>query len=439
MSAPTPPAGVSDAEVTARLDRVVADFGLADVPPPSSASAMRRRRGFDAEAYSGLATLALVREDGLVRWIYEPPARGGSGRRARRAAACEIGAERVHAFSFRELPPNEVLDAFEKLDAKLTPAQGLRRLRNGKWEPADGIKVAGRVLLFVHGTFSKSEMYLEELAATAEGSALLAKAQKKYDAVLAFDHPTLSVSPWINALDLEAALANVTATFDVVAHSRGGLVAAWWMRNGLRKVENVIFVGTPLTGTSLASPPKLRQALDMLANTFRALELAGAAASTVAPMMGAVTGIAKIVGGALRLGARLPVADAGVAIVPGLAAQSRVSNNAELIRLAGTAWASSPTCYAVLSNFEAPSNAAPWWQFWKHFRGLGSALLDTGADAIFKGDNDLVVDTDAMTLVRNARIPASRVLDFGTNGVVHHCSYFRQPRTVALMERAFKL
>ena len=430
---------VPDAAVAAGLDRAVADFGLADTPPVAGASAMRRRRGYDAEEYSGLATLALVREDGLLRWIYQPPARGGSARRARRAAANEIGAERVHAFSFRELPSNEILQAFETLDAKLNQNPGLRRLINGQFVPVGNAKIAGRALLLVHGTFSKNEMYIDEFSATPEGRAMLAKAQKKYDAILAFDHPTLAVSPWINALDLEAALAGVTATLDVISHSRGGIVTAWWLRNGARKVENAIFVGAPMTGTSLASPPKLRQALDMMANTFRALELAGAAASTVAPMMGGVAGLAKIVGGALRLGARTPLTDAGVAIVPGIAAVSRVANNAELDRLANSTWGSSPTVYTVLSNFEPAPNAAPWWQFWKHFRGLGSALLDTGADAIFKGENDLVVDTDAMTLLRGARIPASRQLDFGTNGTVHHCNYFQQPRTIALMERAFKL
>ena len=92
--------------------------------------------------------------------------------------------------------------------------------------------------------------------------------------------------------------------------------------------------------------------------------------------------------------------------------------------------------HAISSNFEPAPSTAPFWQFWKHFRGLGGALLDSGADAIFKGPNDLVVDTDAMTFLRNARLPTARVLDFGTNGTVHHCDYFRQPRTVAFIARA---
>jgi hypothetical protein len=154
-------------------------------------------------------------------------------------------------------------------------------------------------------------------------------------------------------------------------------------------------------------------------------------------MMGAVAGLAKIVGGALRLGAKTPLADAGVAIVPGLAAQSRVGNNAELLRLADIAWGCSPAVHAVVSNFEPAPSAAPFWQFWKHFRGLGTALVDTGADAIFRGPNDLVVDTDAMTILRNARLPRGRVLDFGTGGTVHHCNYFRQPRTLDFISRAF--
>lgn len=425
--------------VAARLDEAVRSLDLATPPSTPLPGSSRRRRGYSDADFSGLATLSLVTEDGLLRWIYEPPARGGAARRARRAAANEIGAERVHAFSFRELPSNEILGAFEALDRRLNPNAGLRRLVDGRFEPLGKAKVAGRALLFVHGTFSKNEMYLDEFNATPEGRALLARAQKKYDAILAFDHPTLSVSPWINALDLEAALAGSTATFDVVSHSRGGVVTAWWLRNGARKVENAVFVGAPMTGTSLASPPKLRQALDMMANTFRALELAGAAASTVLPLMGGVAGLAKIVGGALRLGARTPLTDAGVAIVPGIAAMSRVANNAELDRLANSTWGTSPTVYTVLANFEPGPRQDPWWQFWKHFRGAGTALVDTGADAIFQGENDLVVDTDAMTLLAGARVPASRRLDFGTSATVHHCNYFRQPETIRLMERAFKL
>src|SRR5260370_38274292 len=119
---------------------------------------MRRRRSFDPRDYDGLATLSLVRQDGVMRWLYQPAMRGPNRGRARRDATRAVGAEVVHTFDFKELKPNEVIKAFEDLDASLTPDQGLRRLENGKLVPFTGA-VDGPVLLFVHGTFGKCDMF----------------------------------------------------------------------------------------------------------------------------------------------------------------------------------------------------------------------------------------------------------------------------------------
>lgn len=43
----------------------------------------RRRRGYDAARDDGRAAVSLVRDDGLLRWVYEPPVRQrGVGRPA---------------------------------------------------------------------------------------------------------------------------------------------------------------------------------------------------------------------------------------------------------------------------------------------------------------------------------------------------------------------
>jgi pimeloyl-ACP methyl ester carboxylesterase len=203
----------------------------------------------------------------------------------------------------------------------------LRRFNaaTGALEPVEKPSIQGRVLLLVHGTFSKSDMFIDELQATPAGKEFLERVSKggRYKAILAFDHPTLSVSPWINALDLEMALVNIKGPIDVVCHSRGGLVVGWWLRNAKRKVENVVFVGAPLAGTSLASPANLRSALQGLANVFKGLEAAGSLASTINPFVSVVTGLSKIFGGILQLGASTPLVDAAVIAVPGLAGQSR--------------------------------------------------------------------------------------------------------------------
>lgn len=428
----------SNEKVAKRLSGIIADMNLADPEPEIGGIAggpRRRRRGFSAKDYNGLATLSLVDDDGLLCWVYRPPKKSGvMRRRARRSAIAPIESSVVHEFSFRETPPNTLIAALEGLDSKLTPARGLHRYRKGKLESAEGIALSGRVLLLIHGTFSKSDMFFDELNAIPEGKAFLGRAEAEYDAVLAFDHPTLSVSPWINALDLEHALAKVTGSIDVICHSRGGLVAAWWLRNARRKVDNVVFVGTPLEGTSLASPANLRAALQGLANIFKGLEMTGAAVSTVAPFMGVVTGLAKVLGGILNLGANTPLADAAVAVVPGLAGQSRVKNSAELDRLHRSQWISTPKFHAVISNFNPGENDS-WWQVWKFLRDPVNRAMNWGADAIFKDENnDLVVNTQSMTRLFGTSIKS--VHDFKTSSKVHHCNYFRQPDTAKFLRDA---
>src|SRR6185436_4644206 len=107
-----------------------------------------------------------------------------------------------HGFQFLEVPPNEVVAKLEQLDLSLTPARGLRQWVNGQPGPIKKLAPKGRVLLLVHGTFSRGDMYFEEFAATPDGQGFLTACAKKYDAVVTFDHPTLAMSPWINALDL---------------------------------------------------------------------------------------------------------------------------------------------------------------------------------------------------------------------------------------------
>ncbi len=85
----------------------------------------------------------------------------------------------------------------------------------------------------VHGTFTNAANLLREFTADKDrGLRFLERATrgaKKYDRVVFFDHPTLSVSPVINALELGRAMARSSGTIDVIAHSRGGLVVRWWL------------------------------------------------------------------------------------------------------------------------------------------------------------------------------------------------------------------
>jgi hypothetical protein len=85
-----------------------------------------------------------------------------------------------------------------------------------------------KILLVVHGTFSSTAGGFSQLMATENGRNFLAAAHGAYDAVLGFDHKTLTAGPRENATSFLAALQKLGvpqgSTIDAVAHSRGGLV-----------------------------------------------------------------------------------------------------------------------------------------------------------------------------------------------------------------------
>jgi len=417
-----------------------AALGLNEAPgaPIDLPITTRRRRGFTPQMQDPRASVSLHDDDGVLRWVYEPPPSQGLRGRERRAGLFGFG-DALSSFSFQDIGPNQVTQGLALLDAQLTPQQGLRQWKNGQLQPAPAPKMSGRTLLLVHGTFSKSEMWFDQLGdpANPAGQALLQQWQATYgDNILAFDHPTLSVAPWLNALDLHQALAGVSGTLDVVCHSRGGLVVSWLMRLAPVRVRQALFVGSPLGGTSLASPYRLRAALDMLANVANALSLAGSAASTVFPLAAGAAGLAKVLGKTLKLGAALPVADAAVALVPGLASQQRTDNNAETQRLFAERWLVQPKFAAVTADFE-PNAGQPLWKFWTRFRNPGLQLANLGADIVFPGANDLVVDTESMTyfgLPPGAVTQGQpQVLNLGKSATTFHTNYFQNAQVVGFI------
>lgn len=433
-----------------------------DVPAPGGEAArapiqQRRRRGFDARAADGRAAVRLLRDDGVLRWAYEPPVRqlGAQGRRSWRVFGAEPR-ETVQRIAFPELGENAVTAGLVKLDRRLNPvlgelaapADGLRRWDGQRWAPLPAGFLAGlkgRVLVLVHGTFSASAMYAKEFAATAEGEALLERlvdASGTYAAVLAFDHPTLSVAPWLNALALRDALADCPTELDFVGHSRGGLVISWLLRlaPGLR-ARQVLFVGSPLAGTSLAAPDKLRQALDTLAGFADAVAEAASRAGNVAPpslhaLALGVGGLACVLGKVLQLGARTPLVDAAVGLVPGLLAQGRVGNNLELAQL----WPlpAGADVRAIGGSFMPSEANEPLWKLWKRVTHLKGQAAYYGADLIFDQPNDLVVDTAAMNQLGGLTLAAPQWEDLGVSAETHHTNYFQDLRVLNWLDRRLR-
>ena len=452
--------------ITADSARLKSFLAAANATPTFAASGLRhvdqplpgeptiaevRRRRLRRRDDGSVAYLSLLQDDdGLLRWEIDggPAVRPASERRARRRGLTTLGL--VEQFKFEVVQGSQVASFLNGLDESFNPVRGLRT-RNaagadtGEAQPAK----KGRILLIVHGTFSKGDALFEGLASTAEGKGLLKAAAAHYDQVLSFEHPTLSVSPILNALDLARAFAATGAEIDVVCHSRGGLVVRWWLEalNGAgTAARRVVFVGSPLQGTSLASPLRLRTALNLMTNVIVSMEAAGQLVSLAVPLFGVVAGLMKLVSSVTGAAAGTPVIDAAVAMIPGLSGQCRrgvsgtqqILGSFELDRLAAGLSSVPESYFVVKSNFE-PAGAG--WAFWKHFMKPGERLSDLGADLVFPEANDLVVDTASMDALSDLlRISGPKaVLDFGTSGVVHHLNYFSQPETAAFIRQSLAL
>jgi hypothetical protein len=127
---------------------------------------------------------------------------------------------------------------------------------------------------------------------------------------------------------------------------------------------------------------------------------------------------------------RTPLADAAVAMIPGLAAMSRVENNFEILALKDCA-PTPPEYFAVTSRFRGDEIG---WRFWKVFCDFRVRSAEAADRLIFRDqsstsyDNDLVVDTASMT--QYGIPPTAGICDFGETDHVYHTIYFRQPRTI---------
>jgi hypothetical protein len=403
-----------------------------DAPP---AGQLRRARPHKLSSTTRL--MSLVEIDGVLFW------QDGSGhslsgdglRRGFRGPARR--GEIIDRVRINQLEPNKIGEYLEQLDRKLTPDQGLRVWDAGGLRPLVGPPAAsGKILLLLHGTFSKSEMYVVELQATPEGREFLARAQAHYTQILVFDHPTLAVSPFLNALDLSRLLEGSLADIDVIAHSRGGLVARWWLGSFDRALagnRRAVLVGAPLEGTSLASPPRIRSLLSWFTNLNQVLSAGASAGSAVLPFLTVVSGLLRVAAAVTNVAARSPLADSALAMVPGLAGQSRVSNNFELQRL-NSGVLGAPEYFAIRSNFTTTDEG---WKFWKYFADPAARALNAGADLLFGEKNDLVVDTASMT--HRVIADDDHLYDFRDSTVVHHVNYFRQPETIAFLTKKLGL
>ncbi len=417
------------------LNTEISKLGIAAEPQKTDKELPTFRRRKMKISHDEL-TMTIVEQDGVL--FIEEGAVGGTMPGKRRRGPREIGltGDVLQTTPLSTLKSNQIGSALTSLDERLTPNQGLRELKNGKLVPTNSVRKTGKIFLIVHGTFSNSDNILKQIPDADNGSNFLNWLNNKYDQVLAFDHPTLGLSPLLNAYQLHNHLKDTKASIDTVCHSRGGLVTRWWLEGlDISKMDKrrTIFVAAPLNGTGLAAPPNIKNSLSLLLNYGRVLQ-AGSSAASAIPFMAVVSGLFRILNGVTSLMAKTPVLDAAVALVPGLSAMSRVSNNFELLQLREHPDLTR-NYFAVRSNFEPASHG---WKFWKSFRSIPDRFKNSAADLVFDGKNDLVVDTPSMSNFSDQfKFPYKQVLDFKTSATVHHTNYFEQKHTLDFIMKSF--
>lgn len=316
------------------------------------------------------------------------------------------------------------------------------------WSRAERLTDAGlgdtgsaRILLLVHGTFSSTVGGFGVLGCTPAGRAWLDAALRTYDAVLGFDHPTLSVDPLANASDLLTRLKgwHGELTIDVICHSRGGLTTRSFVEQVLPasgwpgRVDRIVFVAATNAGTHLADEGRLSDLVDVMTN-LAAVAAGGMAGLVGGPVPAAVLSqTMRSIGAVVKHLAAYLFTENGI---PGLAAMrpggpfvTELNGEQPGQPGPGVPW------YVVESDFHVSllddSHRPPQFP-----RELAVRLTEGVLDRLFKGPNDLVVDVSSMGSIDAARGGfVADTLDFGTNDVVYHVNYFAQPELVEALGR----
>lgn len=235
-------------------------------------------------------------------------------------------------------------------------------MKNEDWAAFSG----KRVLLLVHGTFSRTDAAFGDLPLDYVQTIF----QKYEGRVISFDHPTLSEDPKENAEWFVRALPDgASLELDIVCHSRGGLVSRMLAERQSelsisgRKiaVRKVIFVGTPNAGTVLTDTGHVGDFLDSYTNVL-----------TFFPSTG-VTDVLEAIITVLK-----QFAVTAVKSLPGL--QSMLPDG-DFLRGMNKGEKDEKQYFALSSNFE-PADAE-----------LKAYAQDSLMDAVFKANNDLVVPT----------------------------------------------
>ncbi len=269
---------------------------------------------------------------------------------------------------------------------------------------------SGRSLLFLHGTFSNAASAFGPLAKTG----FFDRVAPLYgDRIYAFNHFSVSRSPEDNAKKLLEGLAGGSITFDVITHSRGGLVLrnlverAPALGSGANnfKLGRAVLVASPNDGTPLASPLRWKDTVGWLANL---LELF--------PDNPFTTGAEFVANGLVWLAKHLSLD------LPGLYAMD--PEGAPIGEIQAPPGPPMAAYSALVSNYNPSANVL-------------QRMIDTGVDNFFASANDLVVPSEGGWRIDHSGatyVPAERIGCFGPGGNltpadVTHVNFFARQET----------
>jgi hypothetical protein len=298
----------------------------------------------------------------------------------------------------REGPPSMVVIAPDA--TLLGPLRGAETWR-GRFAP----EREHRVLLFVHGFTSNVRSSLPRT--------WVQMIADRYDAVLGFNHPSLSADPLQNARDLLAMVPDdVRLSVDIVAHSRGGLVPRALVEllpaSPKLNVQRVLTCGAPHGGTALVDAKRWDQLASILFTTSSwLLRTTGAAPLAIVP---------QLLEYLLRAGAQF------FFDLPG--ANAMAPDSAFLKQLnAGNMRHAVP--YAVLTSAFEPQQIEQ-----ASFRDAFTAMA---ARAFYGEPNDLVVPTDSQSAIDPPFSP--QLAGWIARLNINHHGYFDDPEGLRFMRQ----
>lgn len=287
------------------------------------------------------------------------------------------------------------------------------------WQVAAGGKLAppdwsglgdGTTLLIIHGTFSTPAVGFGSWLASKEFAGLLTTYRGR---VLALAHPSLSVTPEQNVdwlLEQLPGNAAWTGSFDIVCHSRGGLVArelaARAAAGKAPRIDRVCQIGTPNLGTVLANPKRWIDFLDTYTNCLTMLP-----DTTATIVLEGLLCLVKIVGSGAANG------------LPGLVA---MNPDGAWVAGMGKRGAGAARWYTIGTNYVPASDIAAGF-----IRRVAGRATDAAVDAFFAADNDMVVPTSGCHEPGTPPVESLSVND----GKTTHTSYFENTKVRQALAR----